>query len=164
VAISATRAVVSYIGSNNSNSGELAIVDIVDAAPSLVHTGILYAPSLFYNCLCKNSLGRIIVHFRDVNYFNTGAAILGLVGADDISFYETTGRAIAGVAMDAGSADDVIRIYTGKNVNFLTGLTPGHVYYAHSDGTLDNSNAQKDNADAPTLFGTAISSTQLLKQ
>lgn len=164
VAISATRAVISYVGANSGNSGELAIVDIVSGAPALIHTGILYAPSLFYNCLCENSLGQIIVHFRDVNYFNTGSSILGLVGSTDITFYETTGRTIAGVAMDAGSTNDVIRVYTGKNVDFLSGLTPGDVYYAHSDGTLDNSNAQKNNTDSPVLFGTAISATQLLKQ
>lgn len=164
VAISSTRAVISYVGANNNNSGELAIVDIVSSAPTLVHTGILCAPSLFYNCICENSSGQIIVKFRDVNYFNTGAAILGLVGATDITFYETSGRVIAGIAMDAGVTDDVIRVYTGKNVDFLSGLTPGDVYYAHSDGTLDGSNAQKDNADSPVFFGTAISATQLLKQ
>lgn len=164
VRMSTTRVVVSYVGANSNNSGELAIVDIVSSAPSLVHTGILYAPSLFYNCICENSSNQIIVKFRDVNYFNTGAAILGLVGTNDISFYETSGRVIAGVSMDAGVTNDVVRVYTGKNVDFLSGLTPGNVYYAHSDGTLDNSSAQKDNTDSPVMFGTAISATQLLKQ
>jgi hypothetical protein len=65
--------------------------------------------------------------------------------------------------MDSDTTGNVIRVYAGKKVDFLTGLEVGEPYYAHGDGTISTSSAQINNADAPVLLGTAIGDGQLLR-
>ncbi len=158
-----TQAVIAYVSDSSDNQGEMAVVTISGTTITANTQSFLYNDAVQYGVIAGVDSTSGILFFRDLTYYNNGAASYFGISSNTPTFYEISGRKPLGIAITTANGDsgEATQVVTSGIADIFTDLRVGSTYYAHGNGTIKLSSLADDNTYNPTIIGVATSPTEI---